>query len=140
MKTYKEFYLSLTATAILCMFLVAFTYTPQVQKGAPWEVPAKFKNLKNPVKNTDQNKAGMALWSEYCKSCHGVKGLGDGTKARGLNTTVPSLTTEKFQGQTDGEIFYKFVYGRDEMPSFEKKINDDEDRWTLVNYMRSFKK
>jgi mono/diheme cytochrome c family protein len=140
MKSYKKVYLSLTAVAILCTLLLAFTYTPQVQKSPQWDVPAKFKNLKNPVKNADQNKAGMELWSQHCKSCHGVKGLGDGTKARGLTTTVPSLSTEKFQSQTDGEIFYKFVYGRDEMPSFEKKINDDEDRWAIVNYMRTFKK
>ena len=139
MKSYKGFYLTLAASAIICLVLLAFTYVPQVQNNTPWEVPAKFKNLKNPVKITDQ-KAGTALWSQYCKSCHGAKGMGDGTKARGLNTTVPNLATEKFQGQTDGEIYYKFVFGRDEMPSFEKKINDDEDRWTLVNFMRTFKK
>lgn len=140
MKSYKELCLSLTAAAILCMLLPAFAYTPQPEPGSKWEVPAKFKNMKNPYKNADLKKAGMELWTTYCKSCHGAKGIGDGTKAKALNTSVGDLSTEKFQSQSDGEIFYKFVYGRDEMPAFEKKIADDEDRWSLVNYLRTFKK
>jgi mono/diheme cytochrome c family protein len=139
MKSYKKFYLTLTASTIVCMILLAFNYIPQTQQSPAWEVPSKFKNLKNPAKATDQ-KTGAALWSQHCKSCHGAKGLGDGTKARGLNTTVPSLNSEKFQTQTDGEIYYKFVYGRDDMPSFEKKITEEEDRWALVTVMRTFKK
>jgi cytochrome c len=139
MKSYKIFYLTLTTSAIVCMILLSFTYAPQAQKNPPWDVPAKFKNLKNPGKAADQ-KTGTALWSQHCKSCHGAKGLGDGTKARGLNTTVPSLNSEKFQAQSDGEIYYKLVYGREDMPSFEKKITEEEDRWALVNIMRTFKK
>jgi hypothetical protein len=30
--------------------------------------------------------------------------------------------------------------GRDEMPAYEKKIPDANDRWSLVAYMRTFKK
>jgi mono/diheme cytochrome c family protein len=140
MKSSLELYRSFIALAILCILLPAFTYTPQPEPGPKWEVPAKFKNMKNPYKDADLNKTGMELWVRDCKSCHGTKGLGDGAKAKALNTSVGDLSTEKFQSQTDGEIFYKFVYGRDEMPSFEKKITDEEDRWSLVNYMRTFKK
>jgi mono/diheme cytochrome c family protein len=30
--------------------------------------------------------------------------------------------------------------GRDEMPSFKKKVAEDDDRWLLVNYLRTLKK
>jgi mono/diheme cytochrome c family protein len=37
-------------------------------------------------------------------------------------------------------LFYKTAEGRVDMPSFKKKIADQEDIWNLVNYMRSLKK
>ena len=45
-----------------------------------------------------------------------------------------------FQSQSDGSLFYKVSEGRDDMPSFKKKIPDAEDIWNLVNYMRTLKK
>jgi mono/diheme cytochrome c family protein len=38
---------------------------------------------------------------------------------------------------TDGEIFWKIGEGRRPMPSFKKRLTDDQ-RWQLVNYVRSF--
>ncbi|RLD80278.1 MAG: cytochrome c, partial [Bacteroidetes bacterium] len=38
-----------------------------------------------------------------------------------------------------GGLYYKGIIGRDEMPSFEKKISSKEDRWLLVNYLRTLK-
>ena len=37
-------------------------------------------------------------------------------------------------------LFYKILKGRDEMPSFSKKITEDNDVWSLVNYLRTLKK
>ena len=47
------------------------------------------------------------------------------------------LTSEEVQAQNDGELYYKSIIGRDEMPSFEKKIKGEEDRWMVINYMRT---
>lgn len=46
------------------------------------------------------------------------------------------FSSEEFQEQTDGALFYKITTGREDMPSFEKKIVDPEDRWLIVNYVR----
>ena len=55
-----------------------------------------------------------------------------------VNNLIEQDTEKKeFQSQTDGELFYKTTEGRDEMPSFKKTIKDDEDRWLIVNYMRT---
>ena len=95
----------------------------------------------NPVKADAGSLAtGKTLWNQHCASCHGKTGLGDGTKATQLETTPPDFSKAAFQSQTDGAMFFKTSEGRDDMPSFKKKIPDQEDIWALVNYMRSFKK
>ena len=106
----------------------------------PWDVPAKYKNMENPVKaDAESIKVGRMLYNKNCASCHGKTGLGDGPKARGLDTFAGDMSGAKYQGQTDGEHFYKTKFGRNEMPKYDGKI-DDEDIWNMVNYMRTFKK
>lgn len=107
----------------------------------PWPVPDNFKNMKNPVASNATTIAdGKSLYTTHCKSCHGTKGLGDGNKAAQLKTEPGNFSTAEFQGQTDGALFYKTTEGRDDMPNFKKKIPDDEERWSIVHYMRTFKK
>ena len=107
----------------------------------PWPVPDKYKNMKNPVASDAESIAtGKTLWSTHCKSCHGAKGLGDGPKAAQLKTEPGDFSKAETQSQTDGSIFYKISEGRDDMPSFKKKIDDQDDIWSLVNYMRTLKK
>ena len=60
-------------------------------------------------------------------------------KAKTLKTFPGDFSSADFQKQVDGEHFYKTKFGRDEMPKFDKKI-PDEDIWSMVNYMRTFKK
>lgn len=127
---------------LFCFLLVslvsAFNSNEQ-QK--PWPVPEAAKNKQNPVPATAESIAtGKSLYSTHCKSCHGTKGLGDGSKAAQLKTEPGNFSTTEFQSQTDGSLMYKTTEGRDDMPSFKKKIPDADDRWSIVNYMRTFKK
>jgi mono/diheme cytochrome c family protein len=131
MKTLK---LVFTGAAVL-MLSAALTAQPK-----PWDVPANFKTMKNPVaKGEASNKAGLAVYLKNCASCHGKTGLGDGVKARALKTFPGDFSKADYQGQTDGDQFYKSKIGRGEMPKYEGKITDD-DIWNVVNYMRTFKK
>jgi mono/diheme cytochrome c family protein len=131
MKTMKLFFVS-AAVLLLSATLVA--------QPKPWVVPANFKSMKNPVaKGEASNKAGMALYTKNCASCHGKVGLGDGVKARALKEFPGDFSKADFQGQSDGDHFYKSKFGRSEMPKYEGKLSDD-DIWSIVNYMRTFKK
>jgi mono/diheme cytochrome c family protein len=106
----------------------------------PWVVPQEFKNMKNPVMVNDSSiKAGKVLYDKHCASCHGKTGLGDGIIAGNLETFPGDFSGSEYQGQTDGDHFYKTKYGREDMPKYENKISD-ADIWRIVNYMRSFKK
>ncbi len=123
---------------ILSTFLMAFGLPQDQKKGSPWEIPEKYMKMGNPYKDdAGLTKVGKMLFSKHCKSCHGSKGLGDGTKAAQLDTFPGDFTIDAFQKNSDGDLFYKSFIGRDEMPNFEKKITDDEDKWAIINYVRT---
>ena len=131
MKTLKILF----ASAVLMVFCASLAAQQK-----PWDVPANYKSMKNPVAKGDaSNKTGMALYTKNCASCHGKVGLGDGVKARALKTFAGDFSKAEYQDQTDGEHFYKTKFGRGEMPKYEGKMSD-EDIWHMVNYMRTFKK
>ena len=131
MKT-KHNTLMMALGVIITIGLLAFTY-PQEK----WEAPAKYKAIGNEYAGEDEDGIGEELYAQHCRSCHGKEGFGDGSKAGELDTEMRELPSEEVQAQTDGELYYKSIIGRDEMPNFEKKIKDDEDRWMVINYLRS---
>jgi mono/diheme cytochrome c family protein len=107
----------------------------------PWPVPDKYKTMKNAVPSGAESISdGKTLWTTHCKSCHGAKGLGDGPKAAQLKTEPGDFSKADVQSQSDGSLFYKISEGRDDMPSFKKKVPDQDDIWSIVNYLRSLKK
>ena len=127
----------LAITAILTLGLLSFT-SPKRTLDDDWVVPAKYKTMKNPEKGADdEDEIGKSLYKKHCQSCHGKEGYGDGTKAAELKTELRDFTSSEVQGQTDGELYYKGIIGKDEMPNFEKKIPSEEDRWLLINYLRT---
>jgi mono/diheme cytochrome c family protein len=126
------------ATAAVGLMTTAFT---MLQQPKPWPVPAANAKMANPQKSSKETIAeGKALWSTHCSSCHGKSGLGDGSKAAQLKTTPNDLTKADAQSQSDGALFYKISEGRDDMPSFKKKLPEQEDIWNLVVYIRTLKK
>ena len=130
-------YISFLFTVLFVTVLMAF-----VPRNAndPWPVPDKYKNMPNPVKSDATSIAtGKELYTQHCKSCHGTKGKGDGPKAAQLDTESGDFTKPTFQSQTDGAIFYKTTEGRKDMPSFKKKIADQNDVWSVINYVRTLK-
>jgi mono/diheme cytochrome c family protein len=131
--------LVLTAT-VLTVIMMSFAFTVS-QQSKPWPVPAKSAKMANPVKTSAGSvKEGKALWNQHCASCHGKTGLGDGSKAAQLKTQPEDMTKAALQAQSDGSLFYKIAEGRDDMPSFKKKIPEQEDIWNLVNFIRTLKK
>ena len=125
-------------TAIIAVFFLLGNVQAQQAKAKAWPVADKDKAMKAPGKA--DAAAGKELWAKHCKSCHGSKGLGDGPKAASLKTNPGDFSSAAFQGGTDGELFYRTSKGRDEMPSYEKKIPEANDRWALVAFMRTLKK
>ena len=120
---------------IVSLVLYSFSTIPQDE----WIVPEKYKTMQNPTDPSVDIAIGKSLYSKHCKSCHGKEGYGDGPKAEEQDGELGDFSSAEFQAQTDGELFYKTSFGRNDMPDYTKKIAEDEDRWLIVNYMRTLK-
>ena len=142
MKTTQKAMTLLVTIIIAVVFVIGNTVNAQQAKAKAWPVPDKNKTMKAAVNLKDATviSTGKDLWAKNCKSCHGAKGLGDGPKGASLKTFPGDFSSAAFQASTDGELFFRTNTGRDEMPAYEKKIPDANDRWALVAYMRTFKK
>jgi mono/diheme cytochrome c family protein len=77
---------------------------------------------------------------EKCTICHGLKGDGRGEMGTTLDPHPSDFTDRHMMKEmTDGEIFWKITTGKGPMPSYQKELTENE-RWDLVNYIRSFAK
>lgn len=125
-------------TAVVGVAITCFAFTPDKK---PWNVPDKDAKMANPVKSSAESiNDGKALYAKHCQSCHGKTGLGDGTKASQLKTEPGDFSKAAFQSQSDGALYYKISEGRDDMPSFKKKLTEANDIWNVISYVRSLKK
>lgn len=103
-------------------------------------VNAAAKALKNPVPaNATSIDAGKAVFTKYCRSCHGPEGKGDGPGAP--KDVHPTNLADAMwdHGSSDGEIFTSIKMGippKFDMDSYDGRISDP-DIWNLVNYIRT---
>ena len=129
--------LLLSCLLLLGSFLLISMGEINTNQQDPWTVPTKYQKMENPYSDaTDNENIGRILYSKHCKSCHGTKGKGDGNKAESIDTPIGDFTDGSVKNQKDGALYYKSFTGRDDMPSFEKKIKDEEERWLIINYIR----
>jgi mono/diheme cytochrome c family protein len=100
------------------------------------------EQVANPVAASLQSlKNGEVLFQQYCSTCHGPDGHGDGPVAGppfgtgpfGLVLPVggPASVAKAF---SDGHIYTTITLGRGRMPSY-RRIRADS-RWDIVNYIR----
>lgn len=105
-----------------------------------WNVPAEYKAMKNPVKKTDETiSEGKKIYDLHCASCHGATGKGDGKKSEHLSKSPVDLSLDQYQKEEEGVFFYKVKIGRNGLHSYKNKL-DDEEIWTILHYMHTFKK
>lgn len=105
---------------------------------AVWVAPEEAKAVTNPIAmSAESTEKGKAVFTQFCVSCHGEKGLGDApagvaVKAANLQEKVPT--------QTDGEIHWKLLNGKGAMLKISTYGISDEDGWHLINYLRELTK
>ncbi len=104
----------------------------------PWTIPAAEKARLNPLRESEANYASAKeIYKENCANCHGASGKGDGSEAMMYDPAPSDLTDAPHMSKlSDGEIFYQITQGRKPMPSFRKKLTE-EQRWQLVLLVRS---
>ena len=104
--------------------------------GAEWPAStATADRLLNPTDPAATLARGDTLFHTFCAVCHGPAGAGNGTV--GPRVGAPSLLTERAVALSDGNIYSIIRYGRGVMFRYGDKITAPEDRWAVVNYVRS---
>jgi len=123
---------------LLFILLVGMSISLTAQ--STWKAPKSADEIKNPITDKALSiKKGKSLYKAQCLMCHGVKGNGKGSVGIALSPKPADFTSNKVQSQTDGALFWKITNGNSPMASY-KDILTEEQRWNLVNYLRTFKK
>ena len=113
---------------------------PEVPIIIPEEVPVTTETITEGKKLYEANK---------CWECHGHEGKGNGPKSGELKDDVgnrikpTNLTRGVYKcGDSNADLYRTIVTGMDgtPMPSYSDSIQDEEDRWYLVHYIRSLEK
>jgi putative copper export protein len=87
--------------------------------------------------STQSIAEGARLFAARCASCHGPEGRGDGPAGALLKTEPADLTADHVYAHTDGDLFWWITHGIEpEMPGFGAEL-DEEERWNLINFIRS---
>ncbi len=136
MKTKITFFI----ISVFLLSLMGFTAYKTIKD--PWKVPADYKTKKNPVETSKKSlQYGKEVYDMSCASCHGSKGAANGVKAANMGIEMFDLSDAAYQAKfTDGEIYYQSFIGRFKWHDFRSAVEDEEDRWHVVNYIRSMKK
>src|SRR5262245_10251637 len=111
-----------------------------------WALQEAADETKNPIAAIAEAIAnGKALFRERTKGncifCHGETGSGNEANFPRLRRKPADLTNkERMTAMTDGEVWWKISKGiTGIMPAGEKRLTEEE-RWHVVNYVRTLAK
>jgi mono/diheme cytochrome c family protein len=120
---------------LVIMGAIAFT----IWQNRPWMVPEAARSVTNPIAPSAADLDTVRpIYRDKCAVCHGLTGRGDGHDASLYDPKPTDFTdAQHMSGVTDGELYYKLTEGRKPMPSFKKRLTD-EQRWRMVLLLRTF--
>ena len=123
---------------LLLVIMAAIIWT--VLQNRPWTVPEQAKQLQNPSDKLRRSSCSpfVRFIMISVRRVTAIRGKGDGHDASLYDPAPTNFTDAKRLGAvTDGELFYKLTEGRKPMPSFKKRLTEDQ-RWRLILLLRSF--
>lgn len=87
----------------------------------------------------DSLQRGKILYGVTCIVCHGESGKGDGKLSVFFEPRPADLTSDRVQSLSDQQLFLVITQGRGIMPSLAENLSV-QDRWDVINYIRTWKK
>jgi len=92
-------------------------------------------DINNPLELTDQIVAeGRQLYTQYCATCHGDSGEGDGLAGQVVGG-VANLRGGAYIDLPEGHIFHVITHGKGRMLPHGSQISI-ERRWKIVHYVK----
>ncbi len=118
-----------------------------VQKRKTPQAPSNILKQTNPLEATPENIAvSEALYKKgakplACAQCHGRRGKGDGTMARGMNPKPRDFSCQTMMKDIpDGQLFWIIKNGSKGTAMMGFKSLKDNQIWQLVSYIRKLAK
>jgi mono/diheme cytochrome c family protein len=125
---------------LIITFLICFYFSNAFSQSRKFPSPASADAITNPLKgNAEATSAGKKIYTQYCVTCHGNKGKGDGIAAPGLSKIPADHTSDFVQKQTDGALFWIITQGNNPMPTYKTTLTETQ-RWQVINYIRTLAK
>jgi mono/diheme cytochrome c family protein len=87
----------------------------------------------------DSLQRGGVLFGLTCAVCHGPGGNGNSPVGSFFNPRPADLTSQGVKQLSDDQIFLVVTQGRGVMPSISENLGV-QDRWDVINYVRSLEK
>ncbi len=115
-------------------------YTPYKYAGNAAEAAAKLKNPLAGNTKAEVLELGRRKFEIYCAICHGYTGAGDGPVAPKMALKPPPLLSDKVKALNDAGIYHIITDGQGVMVSYAYQLVNENDRWAIVNYVRSLQK
>ena len=83
---------------------------------------------------------GKYKFDIYCALCHGTNGhAAEDSKLKQYIPLIPPLVSDKVKAFKDGRIYYIITNGQGVMGSYATQVQNAEDRWAIVSYVRTLK-
>jgi len=103
------------------------------------ELVSQESELQNPIAPTPETLArARELFEINCAMCHGQTSAERGPVGKKLTPPPPGLDQDMVNGLSDSTIFKAITFGFGRMPVFKDKLLPEE-RWSLVNFLRTRK-
>jgi len=124
---------------VILLLVIAGAIGISILQNRPWKVPESARAKKNPIPPSSADLETIRpIYRDKCSACHGLTGRGDGHDAALYDPKPTDFTdVRRLSSVTDGELFYKLTEGRKPMPSFKKRLAD-EQRWRMILLIRTF--
>lgn len=120
--------------------ILSFCINKAESQAKKFPSPKSADTIKNPISSNETSiLLGKKTYTQYCVTCHGEKGKGDGIAAPGLAKPPADHTSKFVQSQTDGALFWIITVGNNPMPSYRTTLSATQ-RWQVVNYIRTLVK
>ena len=96
--------------------------------------------LTDPYEETNHSyERGAYLYQNFCSSCHGVTGEGDGPVIAKKFPAPPSLNSRRVKEFSKARVYHVITVGFGDMPGHGPQMTI-QDRWYLAQYIKQFYK
>lgn len=125
------------AFIFLIASVISFFFSSSIAQSLESSISKEKVSTKNPIpKNPESIEKGKALYSQYCKGCHGPEAVREKNCPCTEKFCPANLRNAKLWRLGEGAIFWTIRDGRKPMPCFSDRTSEEEC-WHIVNYLHS---